>query len=479
MWRVTASARGYVTQAYDEHESFSSGVVLTKDSPEMHLRFRISPEAVITGTVLDEAGEPVRNARLSLLALHAPGPDSIQPPARTRASVVTDDRGYYEFDGLLPGDYRISVQAQVWYATAAQQRRLNPSDQTPLDPSLDVAYPLTWYPGTSDPAEAETLSLGQGDSRQANFQLLPVPSVHLHIQPDTSAMTTGRRIQSYPMIERISAGGGGYIPLTSVHIDPQGAIDVGGLSPGRYEVRMQGPGQQMKPALVDVTAGSSQTLDMSTASAMANVTIHINEASDAGANSVQVSLIDPETGRNAARDSSGAYLLSGALLRQRRTTVADHTVVVPPGRYEVVLNGRPELYLTGMSAQSAEVTGRFVTVTSGNSTLDLHVANGRASVTGIAAMQGKPSVGAMVLLVPATLGNPDGLNTIRRDQTNTDGSFDLKDVLPGQYILLAIDRGWQVNWKDPSTLHGYMMHGVPVVLTPEASLKENIETQAP
>ncbi|MEO6910560.1 MAG: carboxypeptidase-like regulatory domain-containing protein, partial [Edaphobacter sp.] len=106
MWRVAASARGYVTQAYEEHESFSSGVVLTNDSPEMHLRFRISPEAVITGTVLDEAGEPVRDARLTLLALHALGPDSIQLPARTRASVVTDDRGYYEFDGLLPGDYR-------------------------------------------------------------------------------------------------------------------------------------------------------------------------------------------------------------------------------------------------------------------------------------------------------------------------------------------------------------------------------------
>ena len=94
-------------------------------------------------------------------------------------------------------------------------------------------------------------------------------------------------------------------------------------------------------------------------------------------------------------------------------------------------------------------------------------------------MDGKPSVGAMVLLVPATLGNPDGLNIIRRDQTNTDGSFDLNDVLPGQYILVAIDRGWQVNWKDPSTLRSYILRGVPVVLASTASLKENIEALAP
>src|SRR6185312_6560600 len=62
MWRVVASAPGYVTQAYDEHESFSSGIVLTAASPTLDLRFQIAREAVITGSVLDEAGEPVRNA---------------------------------------------------------------------------------------------------------------------------------------------------------------------------------------------------------------------------------------------------------------------------------------------------------------------------------------------------------------------------------------------------------------------------------
>lgn len=479
MWRLVASARGYVTQAYDEHESFSSGIVLTAASPAIELRFQLSPEAVITGNVLDEAGEPVRNARVSLLALPVPGPDSVQPPARARASVATDDRGSYEFDDLPPGDYRVNVQAQVWYAMAAQQRGFNAGEQAPLDPSLDVTYPLTWYPGTDNSAEAETLSLRAGDSRQVDFQLLPIPSVHLRILPDAAAMANGRRIQSYPMIERLSAGGGvGFAPF-STRMDPQGGIDVGGLAPGRYEVRMQGPGQTIRPALIEVTAGSAQTLDMSTATTMASVSIHIDGIPEADANSVRVSLVDPESGRNATREGSGAYFLSGALLRQRRATTARHTIEVPPGRYEVVLNGKPNLYLTGITAQSAEAAGRFVTVPSGTSTLNLHVADGRATVTGIATMDGKPSVGAMVLLVPATLGSPDGVNIIRRDQTNTDGSFDLNDVLPGQYILVAIDRGWQVNWKDASTLRGYILHGVPVELSSGASLKENVEAQAP
>src|SRR6185437_122104 len=265
MWSLTASARGYVTQAYEEHESFSSAIVLTAASPGVDLRFSLPPESVIWGTVLDEAGEPVRNARVSLMAIHPPGPDSVQLPGRPHATISTDDRGSYEFDELPPGDYRVSVQAQVWYAVASQQKNTNASDQPPLDPSLDVAYPLTWYPGTSDPAEAETLTLHAGDSRQANFQLLPIPSVHLRILPEAGATANGRRVQSYPMIEQITPDGAGFVPV-STHIDPQGGIDVSGLAPGQYEIRMQAPGQAAKPALVDLADGSVQTLDMNAAS---------------------------------------------------------------------------------------------------------------------------------------------------------------------------------------------------------------------
>jgi len=478
MWRLVASARGYVTQAYDEHESFSSGIVLTAASPAMDVQFQLSPEATITGNVVDEAGEPIRDARVALMALSPIGPDSIQRPARIHARATTDDRGAYEFDDLLPGDYRVNVQAQVWYAIAAEQRGITTADQRPLDPSLDVTYPLTWFPGTTNPDQAENLSLRAGESRQADFQLLPIPSVHLRILPDSGVTVNGRRIQSYPMIERISPGGGQFVPV-SAHIDAQGMIDIGGLAPGRYEVRMQAPGQTIKPALVDVAPGSVQTLDMSAPSAMATISINFDGIPEAEANSVQVSLIDPTTGLNVGRNGAGTYFLSGALLHQRRAGTVKRTIEVPPGRYEVVLNGKVNLYLTGITAQAAEATGRFVTVPGGNSTLTLHVADGRATLTGIALNQGKPSVGAMVLLIPATLGDPAGLNIIRRDQTNTDGSFDLNDVLPGQYILLAIDHGWAVNWRDPSTLRNYMMHGVPVDLTSTASMKETIEAQAP
>ncbi len=85
----------------------------------------------------------------------------------------------------------------------------------------------------------------------------------------------------------------------------------------------------------------------------------------------------------------------------------------------------------------------------------------------------------MVLLVPATLGDPAGLNVTRRDQSNSDGSFDITNVLPGAYILVGIDHGWDVNWSDPATLRRFLMQGLPLDLTSAGDRKEKVEAQEP
>lgn len=484
-WRLIAAARGFVSQAYDEHQQFSSAIVLTAAAPTVDLRFQLAPEAVITGTVLDEAGEPVRNAKLSLLAVPPAGPDPRPAPTSTRASAQTDDRGIYEFPNIVPGDYQIMLQAQPWYAATAQLRQFGPTDPPSLDPSLDVAYPLTWFPGVDAPALAETLTVHVGDTRQADFHLTPIPSLHLRIvPPSTQTQANGRTGAVFPFVERVTPGGNSNLSFTpvSVNINPQGQIDVGGLAPGLYQIRLQGQGSDSHPSLVAVAAGSVRTVDLDAPSDMANITVRFDSGQDSSTEggSIQVRLIDVDTGQTIFpynSDPGGAGNLR--LRRQAGTPTSDRVLQVPPGRYEVVLFGKPDIYLTGITAQSAEAIGRVIKVHSGDSSITLHVAIGRATLRGIATLGSKPSVGAMVLLVPASLGDPASITILRRDQTNTDGSFDLADVLPGQYILLAIDHGWQINWSDPSTLRGYLMHGVPVDLPPSANVSQNIEAQLP
>jgi Carboxypeptidase regulatory-like domain len=488
-WRLTASARGFVTQSYDEYQSYFSAIVLTAAKPTMDLQFHISPECVITGIVVDEAGEPVRKAQVSLQTVPEPIPGGgARPPGRIGSNTQTDDRGMYELVSLAPGAYRITVQAQPWYA-AYQPRAQSSSTAAPLDPSLDFTYPVTWFPGVDDPSLAETITLHAGDVRQADLHLTPVPSIHLRIQspPSPGNAPNGRAAASFPNVQQIIPGGAGQpVAAVSMQTDPQGQVDIGGLAPGTYRVGMSGQGRDSASSIVELTAGSTRTLDLASASTAARVTLSFEGLPDSDSpRRVEVNLVDTDTGLgsfsfNEFSSNGGPGNFSRRGRRDRpRDSGSDRRTEVPPGRYEVVLQGSPDVYLTGLTAKGAEVAGRYVTVAAGTSTLTLHLASGRATLTGVATFQDKPTVAALVLLVPTTIDDPNSLRILRREQTNTDGSFDLGDVIPGQYILVVIDHGREINWSDPSTLRGYLTQGVAVDLASGADVKQNINAQAP
>jgi hypothetical protein len=246
-----------------------------------------------------------------------------------------------------------------------------------------------------------------------------------------------------------------------------------------------GPNQEGRVALVEVSANSVRTVDLSGLSRdLARITLRIDGVADSDSNvrperNVQVVLIDTDTHRGSFSTNGGQGGGPNLGRRDQKDPAADRVLEVPPGRYEVVLQGRPNVFLTGLTAKGAETAGRYVTVGAGESTLTVHAASGRASLSGMATLDGKPAVGAMVLLVPITIEDPNSITVLRQDQTNTDGSFDVANVIPGQYILVAIDHGWGINWGDPSTLRRYLMQGVAVELKSTANVKQDLTAQAP
>jgi hypothetical protein len=57
---------------------------------------------------------------------------------------------------------------------------------------------------------------------------------------------------------------------------------------------------------------------------------------------------------------------------------------------------------------------------------------------------------------------------VRRDQSDSDGSFSLRDVPPGRYTVVAIEDGWKLNWTDREMIARYLPHGVPVTVSGQA-----------
>ena len=68
----------------------------------------------------------------------------------------------------------------------------------------------------------------------------------------------------------------------------------------------------------------------------------------------------------------------------------------------------------------------------------------------------------MIVLVPKEQGNLEAL--ARRDQSDSDGSFSLRDVVPGPYTIVAIEDGWELDWTQPGALARYLPSGTAVTV---------------
>ena len=160
-YQLHAEAQLYVREDFDQHGAFSTAIVVGAGLDSEHLVFRLHSQAVIHGRVTDDHGDPVRHAFAQLFGFSKyQGVRSNVMQTQTQ----TNDLGEYRFSHLLAGRYCVAVQAQPWYARIGLAKRNN-LDQIgivgfsgridlPLDPLLDVVYPLTFYPGVIDARSA-------------------------------------------------------------------------------------------------------------------------------------------------------------------------------------------------------------------------------------------------------------------------------------------------------------------------------------
>jgi hypothetical protein len=148
---------------------------------------------------------------------------------------------------------------------------------------------------------------------------------------------------------------------------------------------------------------------------------------------------------------------------------------IAAGRYEVLVWGAEKPYsIAHMAADGAEVSGHTLTVPAAASlSISLALVGGSAEIQGSVKRAGKAFAGAMVVLVPK---NPDvDRDLFRRDQSDLDGTFALRDVVPGSYTLLAIDNGWDLDWAQPGVIAAYLKHGRRVEVSNQEGRPMNVE----
>ena len=260
--------------------------------------------ASISGTVVDEAGDPAVSTRVRAMR-------RIFVAGRSRFEdglpAVTDDRGVYRIAGLTPGDYavvipskQISVPSELMdaffggtplpdvtrlqvsremneigsaiapagspYAMRAggQTFTMPPGSLTPAaTPSGTIVYPTVYYPAAAAFAQASIITLRSGEERAGvDLQMRPVRGVRVSgvlLGPDGGSAITGVRLAPAGDDDAIVP-----IDVATTMTDWTGAFTFAAVPPGQYVLRVlklpQPPVDVEAMTRVSVTSGGTMTI---------------------------------------------------------------------------------------------------------------------------------------------------------------------------------------------------------------------------
>jgi len=439
---LQGAKRGFVRAAYEQHEQFSTAIVTGAGFDTENLVLRLTPLAFLGGKVIDESGDPVRNARVMLyVENNQAGMNRITPAD----GGSTDDQGSYEFAALAPGNYYLSVAARPWYAVHPVSSPAEGAGNSSPDVarSLDVAYPTTYYNGSIDADAATPISITGGDHLQVDIHVNPVPALHLvfHVAND------GQQGFSPPVFQKRVFDSLEYVQSDGAQFVAPGVYELTGVPAGKYSVRLREPksGQLQQFSEMELVK-DGQELDTSRSEPAARVKLSVKMPG-------QEPL--PKQFHLALQDSRRQNVAFKPVDPAGEAIFED----LPAGHYPIRVFSPAKPYsVVRASSQGVEISGHDLNVTPGASlNLAVFLVGGVVTVEGFAKRGDKPVAGVMVALVPK---DPEShLEMFRRDQSDLDGSFVLRGVIPGTYTIFAVEDAWGFQWMQPGVLERYVQHG--------------------
>jgi protocatechuate 3,4-dioxygenase beta subunit len=467
-YSLTAQRKGYLGQAFEQHDQYSTAIAVGPKLKSEDLLFRLPLEASVSGKIYDEANEAVRGASVMLfdLAVH----DGRKPPAEIGLQ-QTNDEGAYRFSHLLPGRYIVAVSAHPWYAQNpakyVNENRDNrsglPDNSKEVDSvsDLDVTYPTTFYLSATDPGAATPIALSRGENFVCDIALQPVPALHLVMQLPDSDQPGGR----WPnlMLRQGIFGAVNANVHSQMHRGGDG-FEITGLAPGHYTLGTDVfDGNHSSHSSQEIDVSRDGRIDAKAASGPGEISGHITFESGFVVTSqlfVQLRDLKTQQGMGMPVSPTGDFKLEG----------------VAPGTYDVVIMNAPAVTVKSIIATGANATGHKIEIKDATPVqLQLTVSQGKSSIYGLAMREKNPQAGVMVLLIPEDAANNRDL--FRRDQSDSDGSFTLRSILPGKYTLLAIERGWELEWSNPAVLRPYLSKGIPINIGTNEKYKIDVSVQ--
>jgi hypothetical protein len=423
------------------------------------LLLRLAVAGVITGRVLDDAGEPV--VRASVWATRQRrGERRTQPGQGVFGS--TDDTGTFRLFGLPAGQYTLAARADA----------AGPRDGT-LDTS-GLALATTYHPGTLLPSEAQPVDVVPGIDTIADVTLIPTRVTTV----SGEVVDTGGRppLGGFVMLIPAARGDATRADGPTASVAKGGQFTLSGVAPGDYTLAVRAFFDESE-ILKIVGSGSLEntafTVPLSVSTApLADLRVVITPTIDLQGR-VRVDGAPPPDGSvvvTAAAEGQPEGTMDGP----RVTVGADgrFTLRVRPGRWQIAPVSTSKwmplrMVFRGRSLDPLapiEVTG------DPDERLELHLTSQLTVITGTArTATGAPQRDYHAVLFPA---EPAAAlpyrNQPRVERADGDGRFRFEGMLPGAYLVAALAEFDAEEPLDDELLDGLRPTATPVRVTHDA-----------
>jgi len=441
-YTLSASHAGY----FDHPKHVAVGT-----SEKLAMDVRLSPQAVITGHILDEDGDPIAGAPVRLFkATFRAG--RIQWSNSSGAQ--SNETGEYRIPNLPPGRYLVRA-ANPRLATSNSSYR----DRDLADRPILTYYP-TYYPNSTSQQDASPIELGIGTALSGvdiRFSRVPVAAA-FHVKGKVVGVTPGSQNGVGVSFDQTDTG----ISSSGAYAKPPNWEFEVRLRPGQYRAIANVTGGPVAYATASLTVTSDVdglVLTMSPPPVLTGQVVTAERDSQVSFEGLRllVTHLDNHTGGQVQPGATGKFVFTADYFR--------------PGRMALRINGIPnDCFLQSVRLGGREVDpDEFEVLTS--TTLDVILSNTAAMITGrITGEDGKNLPDSVV-----TLFSADGKSPPARQSTD-DGSFKLPSLRPGKYKLFAWEEVDINRWQDPAFLKKYEGYATEITVGPKET--KSVELRA-
>jgi hypothetical protein len=492
---VTATKDGYAEGAYGRRRPAGStrSVVLSVAQPSVETTLTIWKNGSISGTLTDEAGEPVVNAQLRLCKATLVG--GTQRFASAGQTARTDDRGDYRFANLLPGDYIVAVSAPrpsltlsaldtiantgraaggLVFALPGLPSAISVADSIyGLGPGAIVpppvmnghlmVYPPTFYPMARSASEAVVITLASGEERSG---------IDLQIQPAVTGRVAGVlagidgpeagtlvRLEATALQSAQLGDVGGEDDLIAL-TDSSGRFVFSSVPLGDYVIRAASGSQDRGWTNTPVSVTSDVDSLVVTMRAPIKITGRyiyegISATPDTATGATSQSSFGPAPFMLVPIDGSTPFLngLSASITPEGFTMVG-----FTGGRYfgRVIESPRGWMFKSAVS-RGVDISETPLDLTSDVADLVITFTNRWSGLGGtVRDASGNLDTSATVVVFPTTAdlwrNYGPSPRRLKSCATNGSGEFGISSLPPGDYYAVAISEDDTDNWRDPRTL---------------------------